>query len=240
MKLTYIFHSGFAIETDTFSVLVDYFKDTTDHPDQGYVHDKLLHSDKPLYILSSHFHFDHFNPQLLRWKDFKKDIHYIFSRDILKHRRAKEGDAFFLMKGEEYKDSNLAIKAFGSTDVGVSFLINMNGRSVFHAGDLNNWHWKDESTAEEVEKAERLYLKELDLIRKATSTIDVVMFPVDSRMGTDYMRGAEQFVDTIQTGLFAPMHFGENYEQANAFKPYAESRDTAFFELREKGQSLEF
>mgnify|MGYP000470744888 FL=1 len=139
-------------------------------------------------ILASHFHPDHFHPEVLKWKEQKPDIKYIFSKDILKRRRAKADDAIYLKKGDAYQDELLTIKAFGSTDVGISFLIETEGRRIFHAGDLNNWHWKDESTPQEVAEAEGNYLKELDIIAKETSVMDLVMFPVDPRLGTDFMR----------------------------------------------------
>ena len=57
MKLTYIYHSCFALETPAYSILFDYYKDTKGK--QGYVHDILLQKPEPLYILSSHFHCRH-------------------------------------------------------------------------------------------------------------------------------------------------------------------------------------
>lgn len=35
----------------------------------------------------------HFNREVLLWKVERPDIHYIFSKDILKHRRATREDA---------------------------------------------------------------------------------------------------------------------------------------------------
>ena len=83
MRLTYIYHSGFAIEADGYAILIDYFKDSGETPDTGFVHDELLQRTGTLYILSSHFHPDHFNPEILKWKEIKPDIQYIFSKDIL-------------------------------------------------------------------------------------------------------------------------------------------------------------
>ena len=183
MRLVYIYHSGFALEADGFSILIDYFKDSDPDPAKGYVRSELLKRAGTLYILASHFHPDHFNPEVLKWKEQKPDIKYIFSKDILKRRRAKADDAIYLKKGDAYQDELLTIKAFGSTDVGISFLIEREGRRIFHAGDLNNWHWKDESTPQEVAEAEGNYLKELDIIAKETSVMDLVMFPVDHRLG---------------------------------------------------------
>ena len=80
MRLTYIYHSGFAIEADEFAILIDYYKDTGRSPEKGFVHEKLLNRAGTLYILSSHFHPDHFNPEVLRWKTYKKDIVYLFGK----------------------------------------------------------------------------------------------------------------------------------------------------------------
>ena len=100
MRLVYIYHSGFALEADGFSILIDYFKDSDPDPAKGYVRSELLKRAGTLYILASHFHPDHFNPEVLKWKEQKPDIKYIFSKDILKRRRAKADDAIYLKKGD--------------------------------------------------------------------------------------------------------------------------------------------
>lgn len=239
MRLVYIYHSGFALEADGFSILIDYFKDSDPYPAKGYVRSELLKRAGTLYILASHFHPDHFHPEVLKWKEQKPDIKYIFSKDILKRRRAKADDAIYLKKGDAYQDELLTIKAFGSTDVGISFLIETEGRRIFHAGDLNNWHWKDESTPQEVAEAEGNYLKELDIIAKETSVMDLVMFPVDPRLSTDFMRGAQQFIDRIKTSVFVPMHFWERPAEVMAFGPYAESKGCRYIVLSVPGEGTD-
>lgn len=240
MRLIYIYHSGFAIEAEGFSILIDYFKDSGSSPDKGYVHDELLHRPGTLYVLSSHFHPDHFNPEVLKWKEQKDNIKYIFSKDILKRRRAKPEDALYLKKGDEYKDENLTIKTFGSTDVGVSFYIEAEGRPLFHAGDLNNWHWMDESTPVEVAEAEKHYLQELEILAKAVPALDLAMFPVDPRLGTDFMRGAQQFLDRIPTQMFVPMHFWERPAEVLAFAPYAEFHHCRYAVMSVPGEGTDF
>ena len=137
MKLDYIYHSGFAIEADGVTVIIDYYKDTSEEaPNRGIVHDCLLKKPGMLYVLSSHFHPDHFNREVLSWKEERPDIRYIFSKDILKHRRAAAEDATYINKGDVYEDGHIRIEAFGSTDVGISFLIDLQGIRLFHAGDL--------------------------------------------------------------------------------------------------------
>ena len=71
---------------------------------------------------------------------------------------------------------------------------------IFHAGDLNNWHWKEESTEGEVREAENAYLAELELLARRTNRVDLATFPVDPRLGQEYMLGAKQFVDHFRVG----------------------------------------
>ena len=51
MRHTYIYHSGFAIETEGYTILIDYFKDTGKTPNTGFVHDQLIQRLGTLYIL---------------------------------------------------------------------------------------------------------------------------------------------------------------------------------------------
>lgn len=80
MKLTYIYHSCFVLEAKHCLFLFDYYKDTKEKV--GYVHDYVLRQPKPLYVLSSHFHPDHFSQEIFQWKEQKKNIIYLLSHNI--------------------------------------------------------------------------------------------------------------------------------------------------------------
>lgn len=135
MKLTYIFHSGFSLETEQCVLVFDYWMDPAN------VMSGLLKTEKPMYVFSSHFHEDHFNRDIFMWKNEKPDIKYILSKDILKHRRAQKSDAdVWLAKGGVWQDELIRVVATGSTDSGVSWVIEVEGKCIFHAGDLNNWY----------------------------------------------------------------------------------------------------
>ena len=73
MEIIYLHHSGFAIQTHDIVVVIDFFEDS-DSVSGGIVHDTLLSINVPMYVLSSHFHADHFNRQVLEWKKQKDDI----------------------------------------------------------------------------------------------------------------------------------------------------------------------
>lgn len=240
MKLTYIYHSGFSIEEEHFIIIVDFYRDTKGEK-RGYVHDVLLHENKRIYVLSTHFHEDHFNSEVLGWSEIHPDIIYIFSKDILRHRFISQDKAFWVVKGGSYVDNNIFVSAFGSTDVGVSFYIKTGSFSYFHAGDLNNWHWNEESSAEESSQYEKAYLGELKDICKEIKEVDIVMFPVDARLGKDYQKGPYQFLQKVKSHYFIPMHFtSKGYASANAFKEVSENMGCHFLSLFKEGDSFHF
>jgi L-ascorbate metabolism protein UlaG (beta-lactamase superfamily) len=164
---------------------------------------------------------------------------YILSGDITGTVTSKR-KAVFINAGEEYSDGVIRLKAFGSTDAGVSFYIEASGVKLFHAGDLNNWHWDEESTPEEARECENAYLKELAAVAQETKSLDLAMFPLDIRLGGGYMRGAEQLLDAIKVSIFAPMHFCGRFDTLPPFKEYAEKRGTELVLWQTEGQEVEF
>lgn len=220
MRLTYIFHSGFAIETHNFTMVIDFYQDSLGEK-RGIVYDRLLSRPQRLYVLSTHGHADHFNPEVLEWRKRRSDIHYVFSRDIMDMVKSKVEHVTYLDKGDVYKDDFIQVSAFGSTDIGLSYKIKTEKKTIFHAGDLNNWHWNEESTEAEVKEAQDNFTEELNHLAVSTPSLDLAMFPVDPRLGKDYMLGAEQFLSKIHTKVIVPMHFDGSYEKAKAIEPIA-------------------
>lgn len=237
MKLTYIYHSCYCIETENCTIIIDFYKDTKDV--DGYIYSEILNQDKKLYVLSTHAHLDHFNGEILNWRYKVKDITYILFKDILHERLAeKSADTVFLDKLEEFRDSNLFVKAYGSTDIGGSFYIETDNKTIFHAGDLNNWHWNEESTPEEIEEAEKFYDKELNILHNDVKALDIAMLPIDPRLGKDFMKGAQQFIDLIDVKFVAPMHFDEEYDKNALFEAIAKNRGCGYMVITQKGQSV--
>ena len=240
MTLTYIFHSGFVLETEQSILVFDYWMDPSG------VMDGVLRSEKPMYVFSSHFHEDHFTKEIFEWKKQREGITYILSKDIYKHRRASKEDAdVWLAKGGTWSDDSISVWALGSTDSGVSWIVETEGKRIFHAGDLNNWYAKfltDDNPDQqrysfEMEEVfnpiahEKQFLGELKDIRKVADSFDVVMFPIDGRVGNGYTLGGRQFIERFKVGLFVPMHFttgfepSEQREQSRTCSNYAESRE---------------
>jgi len=229
MKIKYIHHSGFIIEDTDCALMIDCCGLTKESAELREC------SGRRLYVLASHVHGDHFDRSIMSFQS--PQIKWILSDDIQKKISPRSG-IHFLAKGDVYRDDRVTIKAYGSTDEGVSFYIETGGKKIFHAGDLNNWHWNEEETPKDAAKNEKWFLDELALIAGEVPELDAAMFPVDPRLGRDYTRGAEQFLDSIRTGLFIPMHFWDNIDAARAFKNEAEQRGSRFADIRAAGDEF--
>lgn len=237
MKLIYLYHSGFALLGDDFTLIFDYWKDSESDGD-GILHRELLKRPGRMYVFASHAHTDHFNPEVLSWRLQRPDIVYLLSQDIQALHEAEQAEAVWLKLGDSYSDERLSVHAFGSTDVGISFLVEVDGRKIFHAGDLNNWHWMEESDEAEWKGYERHFQHELAILAAEVPCLDGAMFPVDPRLGKEYMRGPRQFVEQIKTTIFVPMHFDEAYQAAAAFRPTAQACGAESLLLEHRGQRV--
>lgn len=245
MTLTYIFHSGFALETDRCILVFDYWMDPAG------VMRRFADTEKHTYIFASHFHEDHFNRSIFQWRNNRHT--YILSKDILKRRRATREEAdVWMAKGGIWEDERIKVMATGSNDSGVSWIVEVEGKRIFHAGDLCNWYARfladgtPEGTifSEEFGEInpvaeEKQFLGELKDIRKITDSFDLVLFPVDGRIGNGYTLGARQFIDRFKVGLFVPMHFvASGFESAWRMEPFCQEKNIPFWCIHEIGESL--
>lgn len=233
MKATYLYHSGFALFGESANLLIDYFA----HPDCPAL-PKELFGEKPVYVLCSHGHHDHFSRGILDFPE-KYGARLVLEEKVGEQAARAGVAAATLGPGGHFDDGVIKIDAYGSTDEGISFYIELDGKGIFHAGDLNNWHWQEESTKEEIEEAKELFLAVLNVIAKEHPKMDAVFFPVDPRMVTDIGRGAREFLTAVSCKTFVPMHFWGNFEAANTFEQEAVSRGARFVLLHHNGETFE-
>ena len=77
-------------------------------------------------------------------------------------------------------------------------------------------------------------------IRKITDSFDVVMFPVDGRIGNGYTLGGRQFIERFKIGLFVPMHFvASGFESSWRMKEFTDEKDIPFWEISREGETIE-
>lgn len=203
MKITYIDHSGFVLEAVNCTIIIDYVKGKL--PD--------LRTDKPIYVLASHRHEDHFSPKIFKISDQYDDVYYFLSSDIEGGGRvpdAKRKLVTFVHPGQHFSLARFWLNVYGSTDLGVSFGIKVSTYQVFHAGDLNDWCWPPENPedAKDNRKMEREYRRILSGLDDA---YDVAFLPVDPRLGAQYVKGVKEFLEGRTVGQVVPMHFWGEY-----------------------------
>jgi L-ascorbate metabolism protein UlaG (beta-lactamase superfamily) len=233
VKITYLFHSGFTVETANHFLIFDYYHPAS-QPGPAILTRDFLNTKAGVVVLVSHSHADHFDHAILKWADLE-NVSYICSNDI---EIAKFPPRWRrLAPYQEWTLPDFKVKTFGSTDQGVSFLVNTDGLAIFHAGDLNCWRW-NEDTPEEQERAKAAFQDEV--ARIAGNPIDIAFFPVDRRLEANYARGALHFLARLQPKLLLPMHFGKDYEATTAFAALIQNTPWRTVEITRQGQEILF
>lgn len=201
MNVTYIHHSGFLIETEAYYYLIDYF--------QGSI--PALNPCKPVLVLASHKHHDHYQKSVFSiLKDMgMQHIYAVLSRDIPSGARPEDVPCLLVSAGKRYElPQGQELVTFRSTDVGVAFLIRDGQKLVYHAGDLNDWVWAEEPEADNQRMTEK-YQEQIDLLAQELDgcALDAAFVVLDPRQEQDYDRGMLYFLQHIPCDCVYPMHY---------------------------------
>ena len=199
---TFLDHSGFLVELPSVCLLFDWWKgDLPPLP------------DKPLLVFASHRHPDHFYPRIFALDNGSRSVHFLLGKGIRLTGRSRKrwglsdetADRCCILAGSDRAEPlpGIVVEALPSTDEGVAFLVTTDGETVFHAGDLNWWHWEGESPAwnRNMEVDFKRYVEPLRGRR-----IDLAMLPLDPRLGEDAFRGPRYFLELADIRCFLPMH----------------------------------
>lgn len=218
MTLTYIHHSAFRLESRGVLVVLDFYADAPGAT--ATLRQYIEGLDRPVVFLASHSHGDHFNPELLAWHT-RQPASYVLASEIRRqHRELRDrSDITWLHRGQAADIGPLHIDALGSTDVGCSFLLTLDNRRVFHAGDFNNWLHPD-AGPEERHRMEAYFRSELKAMTSIVQHCDLALFPVDHHLGHDVLAGPLEFCQVVRPKRFVPMHQWEEY---SAQAPLAEA-----------------
>ncbi len=243
--IQYLFHSGFTVETGDYFLIFDFFDPSDNTVESGAagrdIREKIANSKYP-FVFASHSHHDHFSSSIFKWKRENPRLTYILSSDIKLEYNALDSLSDFhyiSMAPYEHASKNaVTISTFGSTDIGVSFLVDVDGLRIFHAGDLNWWHWADESTGQELEEEEWKFKNEV--AKMSGERIDILFFPVDPRLGEHYWMGGAYMLKIFQPGLFVPMHFGNNSGITKKFSKKMSQSAVPVLEITTGGQTYEY
>lgn len=238
MKVTYLGHSGFAVELTHMILLFDYY--TGKLPEWP--------REKLLLVFASHSHPDHFNPKVLKLAKEYPQIHYFLGNDI------RLGEKWLALRGIDASVKEKVTKLSGgkrdvyeagaecvqvmtlqSTDAGVAFVVEAEGKRIYHAGDLNWWHWIGEPDADN-EAMGVSYRKEIDSI--AGQHFDLAFVPLDPRQEECFFWGMNYFLQKTDSPVVFPMHMWGKYGTVEQYKrlPEAAAFATRVMDVSRGGQ----
>lgn len=232
MRVTFIGHSGFLAETEDAALLFDWWKGPLPEIAPGL----------PLYVFASHRHEDHFNPKIFALDDGTREIAYILGHDIrltpqnldrwgISTQTAEK--CYRLKGGQACKLPHAGIEALNSTDEGAAFLVTSGERTIFHAGDLNWWHWEGEDKGWN-RNMEVNFKKYAEALRGRT--IDLAMLPLDPRLGEAGFWGPAYFLETAEIRRFLPMHQWGEFDFTRKFLEKYPAFTDRVLPVKEPGQ----
>lgn len=215
MNITFLAHSGFLIELQNLVLLFDWWKGEL----------PALPEEKPLLVLVSHHHPDHFSPAVFSLAQPGRDIRFMLGKDIrLSPGRCRQWGVTDALKERctslgggrrEEPFPGVIVETMTSTDDGVAFLVTAEGRTIYHAGDLNWWHWEGEPEPwnPDMERHYKEYTKPLH-----GRHVDLAMVPMDPRLGQPAEQlGLSYLLGIAQIDKVLPMHQWGDYTPTARF-----------------------
>lgn len=195
-KITYLHHSGFTVETANHYLVLDY-EGGVPAPDSARL------SQPGAAVFVSHKHPDHFTPEVFDWAAANPGLSLVLARDVPRHK-----DFLCARPGEILETQGITVRSLKSNDAGAAFLIKTDGLCLYHAGDLNWWHWAGEPDYWN-DNMRRRYQREMDSLKG--EAVDIAFVPVDPRLGDAAVWGLSLFMSTVGARLTFPMHFWDDY-----------------------------
>lgn len=215
----YLGHSGWAVKTKSHFLIFDYFERDKNIGDKtlmkGYINPSEI-KDENVYVFVSHKHPDHFDKVIKDWKDVILNITYISGWYSV--------GSYFMgfppHKSAEIDD--IQVSTLKSTDEGSGFLVNVDGLTIFHAGDHANWEDNDPEVS---------YYDEIDYISGKSSVVDIAFIPVTTFSGMRpncMTEGAIYALKKLKPKTAFPMH-GNNREYL--YKEFAAEDEAKAFNI---------
>ncbi len=237
-EVWYLFNSGFAVKHGGRMLIFDYYNlsPLKKHAglDGGVVEPEALRG-LDVTVFTSHAHMDHFNPAVLKWSREVPGVRYVMSCDINAGRTANVTTAY---PNAAYMVGDVRVRTLKSTDEGVAFVVEADGIKIYHAGDLNWWHWEGEPEHENKAMA-KAYKAEIEKIKG--ETFDLAFVPVDPRLGKEYLWGLDYFMKNCGARVIFPMHFRNAYSVFDRLydDPAAEGYRDRVVKITRRGEKFE-
>lgn len=148
-----------------------------------------------------------------------QSIFAVLSRDIPPKTVPAEIPRTMVSPCESYElPQGQSLFTYRSTDQGVAFLIQDGQQLFYHAGDLNDWVWEEETDSYNRQMTGS-YRKQIALLSKQLNgrPLTAAFVVLDPRQEKDYDRGLLYFLQQIPCDCVYPMHYWEKPEIIDRF-----------------------
>lgn len=226
--VSYFYQSGFSVAVGKTLLIFSYYQAEEEQLPASYrLSERDFKGFTNIVVFVPHAAKEHHDPAIYSWKK-SFPISYVVSGDA-KDEVPKDAKARLVKEGESFSIADARVRVCGSTGGGVSFLVQCRGLHIFHAGDLNLWHWREESSLREITRAEDEFYETVARIPKVE--LDICMFPVDPNLGGFYDAGANHFIMAMRPKVFFPMHFATRTEIAQDYARRMHTAHTSVYAL---------
>jgi ankyrin repeat protein/L-ascorbate metabolism protein UlaG (beta-lactamase superfamily) len=195
----YLKHSGWALRTKSAFLVFDYWDNDTP-PDRkllanGHIDPAELAGLK-VYVFASHEHGDHFDRQIFDWQKAVPGIQYVLGFEA----EDTEG-AIHMAPRTERKVDGLTVTTIRANDAGVGFAVQVDGLTIFHAGDHSN---------NTLDMAGNDFFPEIDFLAGKGIRPDISFFLNAYGCGSTnpeaFQKGIFYAVDKLKIKSVLPMH----------------------------------
>ena len=224
LTVWYLSHSGFAVEYGRQFLVFDYYKNTPRGGLAKGVIDPAALAYRDVTVFVSHSHYDHMNPDIFKWAQMVPGIRYVLDDSVRvpSHVLKSCGEQITMVSPHRsYDVGALSVRTLLSTDLGVAYLVRAGKATLYHAGDLNWWHWDDEPEKTNLWMKET-YQREIDSLKG--EHIDAAFLPLDPRQEHNHRLGMDYFMRRVGARYVFPMHFWERYSVIRTLKASADAK----------------
>lgn len=210
MKVFYLHHSGFAVLLDDLTLIFDPI---------SRIPSDIIEKNKRVIFFVSHGHGDHYDQNI--WDYNNRNTNYVISDDI--HSYHKGQNIIYTGPYNTIDIDGIQAETFGSTDQGISVLVEAEGKNIFFAGDLNWWAWDTAKRPHiDPEAEERDYKVQISKLKAALAgrELDLAFVPVDPRLDTEggELKAALYFIEELHPKKLVPMHFWGDFDVIKRLK----------------------
>ena len=216
----YLGHCGFAIKSSDHLLIFDYWNrgGTPDNPclANGHINTEEIAGLKT-YVFVTHEHRDHWDTTIYAWKDKIPNCTYIFGfkpEEQPQHRDSGySGPEYgYTGPGEEKVFGDIKVTTIAANDAGVGFMVEVDGLSIYHAGDHAGWREGEKDG----------FTREIDFLDDKFSSVDMAFLNVTGCHVNDTISLAEGIYYTLEKlspAVWFPTHGIDN---ERVYKTFAE------------------